>query len=86
MAAQTCEREKPTKAIAKIAERQVFLQGEIAKAGASGKFEELDALQKQHGLSHLLQSSLGLSSDLTQRTHQRGEYHKVHSSYEELRR
>ena len=32
---------------AKIAERQVFLQGEIAKARASGKFEEVDALQKQ---------------------------------------
>lgn len=32
---------------AKIAEREVFLQGEIAKARAGGKFEELDALQKQ---------------------------------------
>lgn len=32
---------------AKIAEREVFLQGEIAKTLASGKFEERDALQKQ---------------------------------------
>jgi hypothetical protein len=32
---------------AKIAEREVFLQGEIAKSRASGKLEELDALQKQ---------------------------------------
>ena len=32
---------------AKIAEREVFLQGEIAKARGSGKFEELDSLQKQ---------------------------------------
>jgi uncharacterized protein YydD (DUF2326 family) len=32
---------------AKIAEREVFLKGEIAKAGAAGKSEELDALTKQ---------------------------------------
>jgi len=34
---------------AKIAEREVFLKGEIAKAQASGRFEELEALQKQLG-------------------------------------
>jgi hypothetical protein len=32
---------------ARIAEREVFLEGEIRKAQASGKFEEVDALQKQ---------------------------------------
>ncbi|MEY2486386.1 MAG: competence protein ComEC [Verrucomicrobiota bacterium] len=32
---------------AKIAEREVFLKGEIAKAEAAGKLEELDALTKQ---------------------------------------
>jgi hypothetical protein len=32
---------------AKIAEREVFLQGEITKAQAAGKFEELEGLQKQ---------------------------------------
>ena len=34
---------------ARIAEREVFLKGEIAKAQASGRFEELEALQKQLG-------------------------------------
>ena len=32
---------------AKIAEREVFLKGEIAKAQASGRFEEVEALQTQ---------------------------------------
>lgn len=32
---------------AKIAERQVFLQGEIVKAQTSGNFEAVEALQKQ---------------------------------------
>ena len=32
---------------AKIAEREVFLKGQIAQAQASGNFEEVDALQKQ---------------------------------------
>ena len=32
---------------AKIAEREVFLKGEIAKAEAAGKSDELDALTKQ---------------------------------------
>jgi hypothetical protein len=32
---------------AKIAEREVFLQGEIAKAQAVGKIEEIAELQKQ---------------------------------------
>jgi hypothetical protein len=32
---------------AKIAEREVFLKGEIAKAQASGSFDEVEALQKQ---------------------------------------
>lgn len=32
---------------AKIAEREVFLQGEIAKARAAGNLEAFDALQKQ---------------------------------------
>jgi hypothetical protein len=32
---------------ARIAEREVFLQGEIQKAQISGKFDEVDALQKQ---------------------------------------
>jgi hypothetical protein len=32
---------------AKIAEREVFLQGEIAKAQTTGQFEAVDALQKQ---------------------------------------
>jgi hypothetical protein len=32
---------------ARIAEREVFLQGEILKAQTAGKFEELEALQKQ---------------------------------------
>jgi hypothetical protein len=35
---------------AKIAEREVFLQGEIAKAQATGNVEELDALLKQLSL------------------------------------
>jgi hypothetical protein len=32
---------------AKIAEREVFLQGQIAKAQAAGKIEEIAELQKQ---------------------------------------
>ena len=32
---------------AKIAERQVFLKDEIGKARAGGKFEEVEALEKQ---------------------------------------
>lgn len=32
---------------AKIAEREVFLQSEIAKAQASGKFDEVEQLQRQ---------------------------------------
>jgi len=32
---------------AKIAEREVFLKGEIAKAQGGGQFDELEALQKQ---------------------------------------
>lgn len=32
---------------AKIAEREVFLKDQIAKAQATGKFEDVEALQKQ---------------------------------------
>ena len=32
---------------ARIAEKELFLNGEIQKAGASGKFEEVESLQKQ---------------------------------------
>ena len=32
---------------ARIAEKELFLKGEIAKAQTAGKFEEIDALQKQ---------------------------------------
>jgi uncharacterized protein YydD (DUF2326 family) len=32
---------------ARIAEREVFLKDQIAKAQAAGKFEEVEALQKQ---------------------------------------
>jgi len=32
---------------ARIAEREVFLKDQIAKAQGSGKFEEVEALQKQ---------------------------------------
>ncbi len=32
---------------AKIAERELFLQGELQKAATAGKFEEIEALQKQ---------------------------------------
>ena len=32
---------------ARIAERELFLKGEIAKAESSGKLEEVDSLQKQ---------------------------------------
>ena len=32
---------------AKIAEREVFLQDQITKAQAAGKFEEIEELQKQ---------------------------------------
>jgi hypothetical protein len=32
---------------ARIAEKELFLKGEIAKVQASGKFEEIDSLQKQ---------------------------------------
>ena len=32
---------------ARIAEKELFLKGEIAKAQASGKFEELESLEKQ---------------------------------------
>ena len=32
---------------ARIAEREVFLQGQIVKAQAGGNFEEVDAVQKQ---------------------------------------
>jgi len=32
---------------ARIAERELFLKGEIAKAQAAGKFEELESLEKQ---------------------------------------
>ena len=32
---------------ARIAEREVFLKDQIAKAQASGKFEEIEALEKQ---------------------------------------
>jgi hypothetical protein len=32
---------------ARIAERELFLKGEIAKAQATGKFEEVESLQKQ---------------------------------------
>jgi uncharacterized protein YydD (DUF2326 family) len=32
---------------AKIAEREVFLKDQIAKAQAAGKFEDVEALQKQ---------------------------------------
>lgn len=32
---------------AKIAERELFLKGEIAKSQASGRFDELEGLQRQ---------------------------------------
>ena len=32
---------------ARIAEKELFLKGEIAKAHASGKFEEIESLEKQ---------------------------------------
>jgi hypothetical protein len=32
---------------ARIAEKELFLNGEIQKAGASGKLEEVESLQKQ---------------------------------------
>ena len=32
---------------ARAAERELFLKGEIAKAESSGKFEEVESLQKQ---------------------------------------
>ena len=32
---------------AKIAERELFLKGEIAKAQAAGKFDDVDSLQSQ---------------------------------------
>ena len=32
---------------ARIAENELFLKGEIAKAQAAGKFEEIESLQKQ---------------------------------------
>ena len=32
---------------ARIAEKELFLKGEIAKAQASGKFEEIESLEKQ---------------------------------------
>ena len=32
---------------AKIAEKEVFLKGQIAKAQVTGKFEEVEALEKQ---------------------------------------
>ena len=32
---------------ARIAEKELFLKGEIAKAQTSGKFEEIDSLEKQ---------------------------------------
>jgi hypothetical protein len=32
---------------ARIAEKELFLKGEIAKAQSSGKFEEIESLQKQ---------------------------------------
>jgi hypothetical protein len=32
---------------ARIAEKELFLQGEIAKAQAAGKFEEIELLEKQ---------------------------------------
>ena len=32
---------------ARIAEKELFLKGEIAKAQAGGKFEEIESLQKQ---------------------------------------
>lgn len=32
---------------ARIAERELFLKAEIAKAQAAGKFDEIDSLQKQ---------------------------------------
>lgn len=34
-------------AVAKIAEKELFLQGEMAKEKARGNFAEVDALQKQ---------------------------------------
>jgi hypothetical protein len=32
---------------ARIAEKELFLKGEIAKAQSSGKFEEIESLEKQ---------------------------------------
>jgi hypothetical protein len=32
---------------ARIAEKELFLKGEIAKAQAAGRFEEIESLQKQ---------------------------------------
>jgi hypothetical protein len=32
---------------ARVAEKELFLKGEIAKAQAAGKFEEIESLQKQ---------------------------------------
>ncbi|HST29741.1 MAG TPA: hypothetical protein VLK27_02755 [Chthoniobacterales bacterium] len=32
---------------ARMAEKELFLKGEIAKAQAAGKFEEIESLQKQ---------------------------------------
>lgn len=39
--------ELDSKYAAKIAEREIFLKGEIAKAGAQGDFEALEQLEKQ---------------------------------------
>jgi hypothetical protein len=32
---------------AKVAERELFLKGEIAKSAAAGKYDEIESLQKQ---------------------------------------
>jgi len=39
--------ELDSKYAAKIAEREIALQGEIAKSSAAGDFEKMEALQKQ---------------------------------------
>lgn len=48
--------------VAKIADREIFLKGQIEKAAAKGDFEEFETLQKQ-----LLNERKGLQAELDEK-------------------
>jgi len=57
-------------ALAKVAEKELFLQGEMAKEKARGNLEELESLQKQlnHEVARIRENAEGKKERVRQQT------------------